>query len=278
MKEDATELGTRVEIKNINSFSSVREAILSEEKRQLEILESGGVVLQETRRFDETTLETYSMRSKEDAIDYRYFTDPNLPPIKIDRKWCEEIRAEIPVLHNERYRKYTKEYGINSKDANTLVRDKYVSDFYEECIKSSNQYLIISNWLTGDVLGNLNKMGISLKESKITSKMLVDLVDLITSGKISGKQGKTVLEKMLDSGKNANTLVDELGLSQIGNPEEIRAIVLAVMDENKELILDYKNGKRVFDYFIGQVMKKSRGRANPALTSQILKEELSKVE
>ena len=108
--------------------------------------------------------------------------------------------------------------------------------------------------------------------------MLVDLVDLITSGKISGKQGKTVLEKMLDSGKNANTLVDELGLSQIGNPEEIRAIVLAVMDENKELILDYKNGKRVFDYFIGQVMKKSRGRANPALTSQILKEELSKVE
>ena len=229
-------------------------------------------------RFDETTLETYSMRSKEDAIDYRYFTDPNLPPIKIDRKWCEEIRAEIPVLHNERYRKYTKEYGINSKDANTLVRDKYVSDFYEECIKSSNQYLIISNWLTGDVLGNLNKMGISLKESKITSKMLVDLVDLITSGKISGKQGKTVLEKMLDSGKNANTLVDELGLSQIGNPEEIRAIVLAVMDENKELILDYKNGKRVFDYFIGQVMKKSRGRANPAFTSQILKEELSKVE
>ena len=128
------------------------------------------------------------------------------------------------------------------------------------------------------MLGNLNKMGISLKESKITSKMLVDLVDLITSGKISGKQGKTVLEKMLDSGKNANTLVDELGLSQIGNPEEIRSIVLAVMDENKELILDYKNGKRVFDYFIGQVMKKSRGRANPALTSQILKEELSKVE
>lgn len=278
MKEDATELGTRVEIKNINSFSSVREAILCEEKRQLEVLNQGGIILQETRRFDETTLETYPMRSKEDAIDYRYFTDPNLPPIKIDREWLEEIKKEIPVLHNERYKKYTIEYGINDKDANTLVRDKFISDFYEKCIEKSDQYLVISNWLTGDVLGNLNKMGISLGESLITPEMLVDLIDLITSGKISGKQGKIVLEKMLDSGVDAKTLVDKLGLSQIGNPDEIRALVIEVMNENKNLIEDYKNGKRVFDYFIGQIMKKSRGRANPALTSQILKEELMKVE
>lgn len=276
MKEDATELGTKVEMKNINSFSGVKEAILCEVERQTNILNSGEKVLQETRRYDENDKTTYLMRSKEDAIDYRYFTDPNLPPIKISDEWLEELRKEIPVLPYDRYNKYVNEYGINPKDASTIVRDKKISDYYQECISCGGNPLIASNWLTGDVLGNLNKMGINFEESKLTPKMLVDLINLIDKGIINGKQGKNVLEKMLETGKDANTLVKELGLSQIGNEDEIREIVLKIISENSDLVLAYKSGRKVFDFFIGQVMKETHGRANPVLTSKLLKEELDK--
>ncbi|MGN1357880.1 MAG: Asp-tRNA(Asn)/Glu-tRNA(Gln) amidotransferase subunit GatB [Bacilli bacterium] len=276
MKEGDTELGTKVEMKNINSFSSVREAIICEVKRQSEILDNGGKVLQETRRFDETEGVTYPMRSKEDAIDYKYFTDPNLPPIKIDKEWIEEIRKSIPKLHNERFRIYTNEYSINEKDAYTIVRDKNISDYYEECLSLSGDPKLVSNWLTGSVIGYLNKYSLTIDEIKMRPKMLVELIDLINSGKISGKQGKEVFEKVMDTGKEPTVVISELGLSQIGDEETIRGIVLEVIDENKALVDDYKNGKRVFDYFIGQIMKKTKGRANPSLASKILKEELDK--
>ena len=276
MREGDTELGTKVEMKNINSFSSVREAIICEVKRQTEILNRGEKVLQETRRFDEVKGETYSMRSKEDAIDYRYFTDPNLPPIKIDREWIKEIKESIPRLHNERYHIYTKEYLLNEKDASTIVRDKKISDYYEECLKLGGDAVIVSNWLTGSVIAYMNKFDLSIEDIKLTSKMLVDLIELINKGKISGKQGKEVLEKVMDTGEEPEVIVEKLGISQIGDENTIREIVLEVMHENENLVEDYKNGKRVFDYFIGQIMKKTRGRANPALTSRILKEELDK--
>lgn len=276
MKEGDTELGTKVEMKNINSFSSVREAIICEVKRQSEILDNGGKVLQETRRFDETEGVTYPMRSKEDAIDYKYFTDPNLPPIKIDKEWIEEIRKSIPKLHNERFRIYTNEYSINEKDAYTIVRDKNISDYYEECLSLSGDPKLVSNWLTGSVIGYLNKYSLTIDEIKMRPKMLVELINLINSGKISGKQGKEVFEKVMDTGKEPTVVISELGLSQIGDEETIRGIVLEVIDENKSLVDDYKNGKRVFDYFIGQIMKKTKGRANPSLASKILKEELDK--
>ena len=276
MKEGDTELGTKVEMKNINSFSSVREAIICEVKRQSEILDKGGKVLQETRRFDETEGVTYPMRSKEDAIDYKYFTDPNLPPIKIDKEWIEEIRKSIPKLHNERFRIYTSEYSINEKDAYTIVRDKNISDYYEECLSLSGDPKLVSNWLTGSVIGYLNKYSLTIDEIKMRPKMLVELINLINSGKISGKQGKEVFEKVMDTGKEPTVVISELGLSQIGDEETIRGIVLEVIDENKALVYDYKNGKRVFDYFIGQIMKKTKGRANPSLASKILKEELDK--
>ena len=277
MREDATELGTKVEMKNINSFSGVREAILCEVARQTEILDNGGKIVQETRRYDENTNMTYTMRSKEDAIDYRYFRDPNLPPIKIDKEWIQEIRKEIPKLHNERFSVYTKEYSINEKDAYTIVRDKEISDFYEECISLLNNPVIISNWLTGDVMGNLNKLGLTISDSSLTPKMLTDLIKMIDDGKISGKQAKGVLEKAITEGKDPIKLVDELGISQIGNEDEIREIVLSVINENPNLIEDYKNGKKVFDYLIGQIMKKTKGRANPVITSKVLKEELEKL-
>ena len=276
MEEDAKELGTRVEIKNINSFSGVKEAILSEVARQTQVLSSGGQVEQETRRYDEGTNMTYTMRSKEDAIDYRYFTDPNLPPIKIDTKWLSEIKAEIPMLPNERYLIYTREYNINQKDAYTIVRDKNISDFYEAAVKLLNEPVLISNWLTGDVMKYLNRESKTLEDVGLSPSMLTDLIKLITDGKINGKQGKEVLEKMLSSGKDANTLVSELGMTQISNEDEIRVIILEVLNENSNLVDDYKAGKRVFDYMIGLVMKKTKGKANPVIASKVLQEELNK--
>ncbi|MBR0472678.1 MAG: Asp-tRNA(Asn)/Glu-tRNA(Gln) amidotransferase subunit GatB [Methanosphaera sp.] len=276
MKETDKELGTRVEIKNINSFSGVKEAILCEVARQTKILNDGGKIEQETRRYDEGLNETFTMRSKEDAIDYRYFTDPNLPPIKIDKEWVNEIKNEIPKLHNERYRIYTKEYNINSKDAYTIVRDKSVSDFYEECITKLNEPVLIANWLCGDVMKYLNRDSLTINESKLTESMLTGMIKLIIDGKINGKQAKEVLEKMMNTGKDANTLVEELGMTQISNEDEIREIILTVIDENKKLIDDYKAGKNVFGYMVGLIMKKTNGKANPVITSKVLQEEINK--
>ena len=276
MEENATEFGTRVEIKNINSFSSVREAIECEIERQTNILKSGGKINQETRRYDETDKTTYLMRSKEDALDYKYFTDPNLPPVKIDREWVMEIKEEIPSLQYERSNKYMGVYGISRKDAYTIVREKEISDYYDECINLGGDPVLVCNWLTGSVIGNINKLGIEFKEMTLTPKMLVDLIKLINDGKISGKQGKEVLEKSLETGKEPTSLVSEMGLSQITDEEEIRNIIKEVINENYNLVEDYKNGKRVFDFFIGQTMKKTRGRANPVITSRVLKEELDK--
>lgn len=276
MREGDTELGTRVEMKNINSFSSVREAILCEVARQTEILDNGGKVLQETRRYDENSNMTYTMRSKEDAIDYRYFTDPNLPPIKIEYDWIEEIRKEIPRLQYERSFMYINDYGISRKDATTIVREMAISDYYEECIRLGGDPVLVCNWLTGSLIGNMNKLGMTIKDITLLPNMLVDLIKMISDGKISGKQGKEVLEKSLETGKDPSKLVSEMGLSQIVDENEIRNIVLEVINENLSLVDDYKSGKRVFDYFIGQIMKRTRGRANPVITSKILKEELEK--
>ena len=276
MREGDKELGTKVEMKNINSFSSVREAIICEVERQTEILNSGGKVLQETRRYDENAKTTFMMRSKEDAIDYKYFTDPNLPPIKISREWCEEIKNEIPRLQYERSTMYINDYNISSKDAYTIVKEMEISDYYEECIKLGGDPILVCNWLTGSLIGNMNKMGITIKELKFTPSMLVELIKLINDGKISGKQAKEVLEKSMESGKKPSELVSEMGLSQITDENEIRNIILEVINENSHLVDDYKAGKRVFDYFIGQIMKKTKGRANPVITSRILKEELDK--
>ncbi len=276
MKENDTKLGTRVEMKNINSFSSVREAIISEVERQTEILNNGGTILQETRRFDETTNTTYPMRSKEDAIDYRYFTDPNLPPIKLDKEWIEEIKLEIPRLQYERSLTYINDYGISRKDAYTIVKEMEISDYYEQCISLGGDPKLTCNWLTGSVIGNMNKMGITIKELILSPDRLVELIELINSGKISGKQGKEVLEKAMEINKTPSKLVKEMGLSQIVDETEIRNIVKEVINENISLVDDYKQGKRVFDFFIGQIMKKTKGRANPIITSKILKEELEK--
>ena len=274
MEENSKEFGTRVEIKNINSFSSVREAIECEVERQTNILNNGGTIQQETRRYDESAKTTYLMRSKEDALDYKYFTDPNLPPVLIEHDWVMEIKEEIPTLQYERTQKYINNYGISRKDAYTIVKEKEISDYYDECIILGGDPVLVCNWLTGSVIGNMNKLSMNIKDITLSPKMLVELIQLINNGKISGKQGKEVLEKSLETGKEPSVLVSEMGLSQITDETEIRTIIKEVINENLHLVEDYKNGKRVFDYFIGQIMKKTRGRANPVITSRILKEEL----
>ena len=276
MKEDATELGTKVEMKNINSFNNVKEAIEYEIKRQTEVLESGGKVIQETRRYDDEDKKTYSMRQKVDAIVYKYFVETNIPPIKVTPEWLEEIRKEIPMLQYERINLYMNEYGISRKDATTLVKEKKIAEYYEQGIKEGGDPKTLANWIVSIIMGHLNKFEIGIDKIYLTPKMLTELIKVLNAGKISIKQAKEVLYKALEEEKDPVKLVDELGISQIGDDDEIRKIALEVIDENSHLIADYKAGKKVFDYFVGQVMKKTRGRANPATTAKILREELDK--
>lgn len=276
MKEEDTELGTKVEMKNINSFNNVKEAIEYEIKRQTEVLESGGKVIQETRRYDDEDKKTYSMRQKVDAIDYKYFVEPNIPPIKVTPEWLEEIRNEIPMLQYERINLYMNEYGISRKDATTLVKEKKIAEYYEQGIKEGGDPKTLANWIVSIIMGHLNKFEIGIDKIYLTPKMLTELIKVLNAGKISIKQAKEVLYKALEEEKDPVKLVDDLGISQIGDDDEIRKIALEVIDENSHLIADYKAGKKVFDYFVGQVMKKTKGRANPATTAKILREELDK--
>lgn len=269
-------LGIRTEMKNINSFNNVRLAIESEIKRQTKVLESGGVIEQETRRFDENTLETYRMRSKADAIDYKYYIEPNIPPIKITENWIEEIKKDIPMLQFDRVNKYMNEYGLSRYDATILVHDKAVSDYFEECIKLGADPKESSNWITSNILGYLNKENKKISDIPLTTNYLVELISLIKDGTISSKQGKKVFDEVINTGKRPKELVKDLGLTQITDDKTIRDIVVSLLDQYPNLIEDHRKGKNTFDFFVGQVMKATRGQANPSITSSIISEEMEK--
>ena len=269
-------LGTRTEMKNINSFNNVRLAIESEIKRQTEVLDNGGVIEQETRRFDENTLQTYRMRSKVDAIDYKYYIEPNIPPIKITEDWIEEIKKDIPMLQFDRINKYMNEYGLSRYDSTILVHDKAVSDYFEECIKLGADPKESSNWITSNILGYLNKENKKMSDIPLTTNYLVELINLIKDGTISSKQGKKVFDEVLNTGKRPKDLVKDLGLTQITDDKTIRDIVVSLLDQYPNLIEDHRKGKNTFDFFVGQVMKATRGQANPSLTSSIISEEMEK--
>ncbi len=277
MKEDDTELGTRVEMKNINSFNNVKAAIECEIKRQTEILKNGGTIVQETRRFDDVDMCTYPMRKKEDAIDYKYFPEPNIPPIKIDKDWLARIEEEIPVLPYERCQNYMKEYGLSRYDATNLVKEKEIAEYFEQTIKEGSDPKMASNWITSVILGYLNKEEISIRELFLTPKMLTELISMVEKGSISSKQGKEVLFKSLEQEKDPKSIVQEEGLSQIGNDEEIKAIVMEVFGENPKAKEQYLAGRtNIVDFMVGQVMKKTRGRANPSITMKMIKEEMER--
>ena len=273
---ETDELGTKVEMKNINSFNNVRLAIEYEIKRQTEILQSGGKVLQETRRFDDEDMKTYSMRSKVDAVDYKYYIEPNIPPIKIDDSWIEEIKQEIPMLQYERVEKYMGEYELSRYDSDIIVKDKRVSDYFEETIKLGCNPKSSANWITSVILGYLNKYELNITDLFLTPSMLVELIKMVDEGKISSKQSKQVFFKCLEENKEPKVIVKELGMTQITDDKTIRDIVVKVLDERPDLIEDHRKGKNTFDYFVGQVMKATRGQANPGVTANIIREEIEK--
>lgn len=275
---DPSNWGTKVEIKNVNSFGGVRDAINYEIERQIEAKQNGTYdeMEQQTRRWDEDTFTTIYMRSKVDAIDYKYFVEPNIPKFKVSEEWLESIRASIPELASERKAKYMSVYGLSEYDSTVLVKDKAISDYYEEIIKLGGEAKNAANWLTSVILGHLNKTETDIKDLYLTPKMLVDLMQMVSDGKISSKQSKQVMYKVLEDEKEPSVIVKELGVEQISDDKTIRDIVVKVLDEHPDLIEDHRKGKNTFDFFVGQVMKATRGQANPSLTAQIIREEIEK--
>ena len=277
MKEDAKELGTKVEIKNINAFNNVKDAIEYEIKRQTEMLDNGETIIMETRRFDDDKRETQSMRTKVEAVDYKYFIEPNLPLVKVDDSWIVEIRESIPMLQYERINLYMKEYELSRYDATILAKDKKIADFFEEAITYNNDYKKIANWINGIILGHLNKNELDINDLFITPKMLVELIEKIENKTISIKQGKEVLYQSLNEKRDPIEIIKESNISQIQDDSYIKNIVVEVLDEQEPLITEYKNGRNnVLDYLMGQVMKKTKGKANPASAYEMLKEEIAK--
>ena len=268
----------RVEIKNVNSFSNVHDAILYEEKRQLKALEENNLeeLVQETRRWDEETNSTIRMRTKVDAIDYKYFIDPNIPPIKIDKNWVEKIVKTIPRLPLERQNSYMKEYGLSAYDAKILVKDKDIASYFEECINLGLDAKMASNWITVNIVTELNKDNSSIKDFYITPKYLKQILDRIADGTISNKQAKDVFSKALEERKEPQSYISKEN-SQISNEDELRDIITEIINNNLGQKEAYLNGKtNLFDYFVGQVMKQTRGKANPVKTKEILSEKLNK--
>ena len=278
-ENDPKNWGTKVEIKNVNSFGGVRDAINYEIKRQTELKETNEYdkMEQQTRRWDEESGTTIYMRSKVDAIDYKYFIEPNIPKFKIDPTWLEEIRKEIPVLAFERKQNYMNNYGLSNYDATILVKEKEISDYYDECISYGVDRKLTCNWITSIILGHINKYELKIESIYVTPKMLADLIALVEKGTISSKQAKEVLYEALTEDKEPIKIVEEKGISQMGSSDEILQIVLEVLNENPTAKEQYKAGKtNILDFLVGGVMKKTRGKANPATTRELIKQEIEK--
>ena len=274
---DTEELGSKVEIKNVNSFYNVGRAIDYEIARQTEILESGGVVEQETRRIDDETGETFRMRSKADAVDYKYYIEPNIAPTPVTDEWLDEIRKTIPMLQLDRKQKYMNEYELSEYDSDVLVKVKEVSDFFNECVEIGCDPKKACNWITGMLMAYLNEAEIEIKDVRVTPHMIKELTDLVDKNTISSKQAKEVFEDMITSGNKPSDIVKEKGMMQITDDSAIHDVIMEVLKENDEQAREYNPEKtRMIDFFVGQVMKKTRGKANPAKTMEMLREELSK--
>lgn len=268
--------GTRTEIKNVNSFGGVRDAINYEIERQTEVLENGGIVEQETRRWDEESGTTIRMRSKADAIDYKYFVEPNIPKFRITEEWLDEIRKTIPELAMDRKKKYVSDYGLSSYDAGVLVKEKAISDYYEECVNVGIDAKVAANWVTVNIVGELNKENITIKEFYITPVMLKQIIDGINEGLLSSKQAKEVFFKAIEERKEPKNFISKDN-AQISDKDELARIIVEILDNSPSQIEQYKGGRdNLFDYFVGQVMKNTRGKANPVMTKEILHEELDK--
>ncbi|SNZ14116.1 Asp-tRNA(Asn)/Glu-tRNA(Gln) amidotransferase subunit GatB [Hydrogenobacter hydrogenophilus] len=267
------ELGTRVEIKNVNSFRFVQKAIESEIERQIKILSSGGQVVQETRTFDPATGLTHPMRTKEEAEDYRYFPDPDLLPLVIPQEWIDEIKNTMPELPHQRRERFVKEYGLTPYEAKVMTDMKAVGDFFESAMKVLPEPKLLANWLLNDLLGLLNDMQKDIEESPVSPTQLAKLVRFIKDGTLSSKLAKEVLKHMVETGKDPEIIVEEKGLKQISNEEDIKRIVQDVLQKHPSEVERYIKGEeKLLGFLVGQVMKATKGKANPQLVNKILLE------
>ncbi len=263
--------GTRCEIKNVNSIKFMQMAIEYEAKRQVELLDEGKKIEQETRLFDTKKNETRSMRSKEDAHDYRYFPDPDLLPLKIEQKLIDDLKKTLPELPDNKKERFMSDYGLNSYEANVLVSEKEISNYYEEVAKLSDKKLA-ATWMMGDLFAMLNDKGLNISKSPISAKNFAELIQSIKSGEISGRIAKEVFELMVESGDNPKKIIESKGMKQQSDPKELEKIINEILTKNKDKVEQYKSGKeKLFGFFVGQVMKQSGGKANPQLTNDILK-------
>ncbi len=269
------EFGTRAELKNLNSFKFIQKAIEYEVDRQTKLLDQGDTVKQETRLYDADRNETFPMRSKEEAHDYRYFPDPDLVPIMIDEAWVEELRKTIPELPEQKRERFVKSYKIPEYDAGVLTSSKPLADYFEQCTALFPQPKTISNWMMGDLLRELKKDGRNIVDCPVSPSALVDLLKLIESGTISGNIAKGIFEEMYQTQKSAGSIVEEKGLKQITDSSAIEKIVAEVIQANHSQVEEFKGGKeKVFGFLVGQVMKASKGKANPGIVNKLLKEKM----
>ncbi|AXI38275.1 MAG: Asp-tRNA(Asn)/Glu-tRNA(Gln) amidotransferase GatCAB subunit B [Bacillaceae bacterium] len=271
------EFGTKTELKNLNSFNFVRKGLEYEEKRQAEVLLSGGVIQQETRRFDEATGKTILMRVKEGSDDYRYFPEPDLVTLYIDDEWKERVRSSIPELPDARQKRYVEELGLPAYDAKVLTMTKEMSDFFEATVKAGADAKQASNWLMGEVSAYLNAEQKELSEVALTPESLAGMIKLIENGTISSKIAKKVFKELIEKGGDPEKIVKEKGLVQISDEGAILKLVIETLDENEQSVIDFKNGKdKAIGFLVGQIMKKTKGQANPQLVNKLLLQEIKK--
>lgn len=269
------ELGVKVELKNINSFRFIEKAIEYEIHRQIDAIQAGEEIVQETRLYDSVKNKTFSMRKKEEANDYRYFPDPDLLPLYLKSEEIEEYKKSLPELPTEKFERFSKDYALTQQECELLTSEKDISMFYEEVAQKSQNPKSSANWVMGDILRVMNEKKFEISSLPFTSAQLAELIRLIDKKTISGKMAKDVFDSMVATGKSPSDLVKELGMSQITDESAILTIVQEVLNANPDNVSEYKSGKtKVFGFFVGQVMKKSKGQANPELVNQLLKKEL----
>ncbi|MCR4581392.1 MAG: Asp-tRNA(Asn)/Glu-tRNA(Gln) amidotransferase subunit GatB [Bacilli bacterium] len=280
ISDDPNTLGTKVEIKNVNSFSAVRDAINYEIQRQSDLKDDGRYdeeVEQETRRWDEASMKTVHMRFKVDAIDYKYFVEPNIPRFKLDEKWVKEIQESIPELPYERKEKYMNELGLSSYDAGIIIKEKPTADYFEKCVELGVDPKTAANWLCTQILGYLYQEELNIQDLYLTPEYLKQITDAIKDGSISSKQAKDVFAKTLEEKEEPNTIMEKYSIKQMSDDGALLDIVIKVLDNSESQINQYKDGQtNLFNYFVGQVMKETKGQANPVRLKELLDQELAK--
>ncbi len=272
----STAFGTKTEVKNLNSISNVQKAIDAEVERQIQLVENGEKVEQATRRYDETQKTTILMRKKEGNVDYKFFPEPNITPIRLSDEWISEIQENMEELPDERKSRYMGQNELSAYDADVLVSNRELSDFYDEVIKHTKAYKKAANWVIVELSAALNKANIKPEDNPCKAEYLADMINMVEAQEISGKQAKVVFEEIM-KGKDPKKVVEEKGMKQMSDASELLAMINTVLDNNPQSIEDFKNGKdRAVGFLVGQVMKASKGQANPAMTNKLIQEELKK--